>query len=1207
MKPIVPIRDSKQRPVVISLLLLIGVALAFLIFWMLSTLNSAKTEERLKVQLLGQEMAEVLKGAPTFNTLIRQWPDPDPAVEERFSLYLRNLQEAYGLKDVAILGFGENKKPIYILTENKHADAFLLWLHGLNEKIFSTDQKKIEDHLSAGKYNHFYAASIFDDDFSGKSVMLAFSRSGINLEPEARNIKWLPYLFTVIVVILVVLVVLMFFRSRRFTSRFLMLESVMVFVLGLLLAGSVYIIFEYKEHLDQTRVFRSFSESRLHNFRLALGTIRSELALTKAFFSGSEEVTEAELRIFTSTFTEVKPFYEAFFLVRLLEPSLGDTSVNLHSQVRVLMKSVPENRGCGTTASLPINDAILELIRKSFETQLYNASIITDTNLFNSSKTCMVVALPVEFGNTMIPKDRNNLLIAFINPQALMNATMSDGNALSPIMPIGLAYSDSEMPESLNWVASYPSEHLALHKGEEVLKHMAEFHLSMKFPLFFSGQTLYLITHDTPELRKALAEDNGVFIVLSVMLFSLLLSIIMYQLRSYWVRLEEAVEQRTSHLSRKLNELGVLQGLNKLLTEGTDIASALGWLCKRFNKDKELSRDYILAIAYQGKFTCEELANVAGHSICKLNIMEAENNVGSIELFRRDEKLESIEEEHPEHFIEQLHFTINSWIAFVHATHQLSEAEERLSKLVESSFDGIYMLQNERFIWVNQAFADIVEYSREELTAEDFDINKLLTPFSKEVRAKRKEMRNRGETPPHRFDFQQLTKTGKIVDVEISLVTVNYAKTSFVFGIVRDVTEQRLMERALHDSEERLQQQNEELQVMNEELAASNAHMRELNLALSEAHRRAEAGDKLKTAFLNNISHEVRTPLNGICGASEILANPDLDLSEKREMIEILNVSTRRLLRTITQYMDISLLESGNMPVIPSESSFSSIMSPIIEEFESQCRRKGLTLNYINRTGDYLLNTDKSLVEKAVSHLLDNAVKFTPSGSVNVTAEIVDETAIIEIRDTGLGMDKHFQARVFDIFMQEDASDRRKFDGSGLGLPIVKRIMKLLKGNVSFESERGKGSTFRIGFPVKQVAKNASTTEITENPNPEPAHILIAEDEDSNFLVLKLLMERKLKARISRAENGEKAVEMVRTSNDIDLVLMDIKMPLIDGYEATKLIKALRPELPIIAITAYGLSGDEQRALDAGCDDYIAKPVQAGVMFQKIARLTGIK
>lgn len=118
---------------------------------------------------------------------------------------------------------------------------------------------------------------------------------------------------------------------------------------------------------------------------------------------------------------------------------------------------------------------------------------------------------------------------------------------------------------------------------------------------------------------------------------------------------------------------------------------------------------------------------------------------------------------------------------------------------------------------------------------------------------------------------------------------------------------------------------------------------------------------------------------------------------------------------------------------------------------------------------------------------------------------------------------------------------------------------------------------------------------------------MIAEDEDSNFLVLKLLMERKLKARISRAENGEKAVEMVRTSNDIDLVLMDIKMPLIDGYEATKLLKALRPELPIIAITAYGLSGDEQRALDAGCDDYIAKPVQAGVMFQKIARLTGIK
>lgn len=1205
MKPILAFRESVQRPIVISLLLLIGVALTFLIYWMLSTLNSAKIEEQLKIKLLGQEMVEVIKGAPTYKLLIKQWPNPDPAVEERFSMYLRNLRDAYNLKDVAILGIGESEKQIYILTEEKHSDAFLLWLHELNEKIFLSDQKEVEGYLSAGKNNHYYAASIAGNDNSGESVMLAFSSYGLSHEPEANRVNWLPYTLSLIVVFLIVLVGLMIFRKSRITSRLLILESVIVFVVGILLGGSVYIIFEYKEHLDQSRVFRSFSESRLHNFRLALGGIRSELALTKAFFSGSEEVTESELRIFTSTFTEVKPFYEAFFLVRLIEPSAYDTSVNLSNQVKILLKSVPDDRGCGTTDSLPFNEAILELLWKSFETQLYNASIITDSNLFNSSKICLVVALPFEFGNAMIPKDRNNLLLAFINPQALMNSTMSDGNALSPIMPIGLAYSENEMPESLSWVASYPPEHLTLHKGEEVLKHIAEFHLSIKFPLFFSGQTLYLLTHDTPELRKALSEDNGVFIFISIILVSMLLSIVIYQLRSYWVSMEEAVEQRTSYLNRKLNELGILKELNTLLTEGNEIASALNWLCKRYNKDKELNKDYILVIVYQGKYACEELSCVEGHSICRFDLVEAGNNIGSLELFMRNDNIESFQEEHPEQFIQQLKFTINSWIAFVNATHQLSEAEDRLTKLVESSFDGIYMLQNDRFIWVNQAFANIVEYTREELTAEDFVIDKLLTPYSFEVRAKRKEMRNKGETPPHRFDFQQLTKTGKIVDVEVSLVYADYAKESFIFGIVRDVTEQRLMERALHDSEERLQQQNEELQLMNEELTTSNSHMRELNLALSEAHRRAEAGDRLKTAFLNNISHEVRTPLNGICGASEILANPDLSISEKREMIEILNVSTRRLLRTITQYMDISLLESGNMPVISGEVSFSSIMTPIIEEFDSQCRRKGITLNYVNRTGDYILNTDKSLIEKAVTHLLDNAVKFTPSGSVNVTAEVADEIATIEIQDTGLGMDKQFHARVFDLFMQEDFSDRRKFDGSGLGLPIVKRIIKLLNGNVSFQSERGKGSTFRISIPVKQVVKTPAT-EIAVGSSPIPHHILIAEDEDSNFLVLKLLIERKLKAKISRAENGEKAVEMVRTSKDIQLVLMDIKMPLIDGYEATKLIKALRPELPIIAITAYGLSGDEQRALDAGCDDYIAKPVQAGVMFQKIARLTGI-
>lgn len=1206
MKQKLPFRESKQRPILNSLILLIGVALTFLIFWMMTTLNSAKREEQITFELLGREMAEIVKGAPTFRVLMKQWPEPDPAVEARFTMYLQRLRDTYRMKDIAILGIGENKKSVYILTEDKHSDTFLLWLHALNEKIQEFNHKGIEDQLNAGKSNKFYATKIVDDT-KGRLVLLAFSGFDLSNETTVHKIKWLPYFLVIIVALVVLLVVVVIFPRRKHSSTSMIVESVLVFVLGLLLAGSFYIVFEYKEHLDHIRVFRSFSENRLHNFRLVLGSIRSELSLTKSFFSGSEEVTESELQIFTSTFAEVKPYYEAFYLIRLLETSTEDTSANLHSQVEVLMKSIPENRGCESAASFPINESILQLLRKSYETQLFNASIVIDSNLFDSKKTCLVVTLPVELGNARVPKDKNNLLLVFLNPQTLMNETMSDGNALSAIMPIGLAYSESGMPNSLNWVATYPSEHLLLHKGEKVPQHLAEYELSMKFPLFFGGQTFYLLTHNSAELRYALSEDNGIFIFISIVLVSMLLSIIIYQLRSYWVRLEEAVEQRTSHLNKKINELGILTELNTLLTEGNDIASALGWLCNRFNKDKELSKDYILAIAYQGKFTCEDLTNVDGHSICRLNIIEADNNVGSIELFRRDENIGHIEEEHPEQFIEQLHFKINSWIAFVHATHQLSEAEERLSKLVESSFDGIYMLQNDRFIWVNQAFADIVEYTREELTDENFNIDKLLTPFSFEVIAKRKEMRSRGETPPHRFDFQQLTKSGKIVDVEISLVTVDYSKTSLVFGIVRDVTDQRLMERSLQDSEERLQQQNEELQLINEELTASNTHMRELNLALSEAHRRAEAGDRLKTAFLNNISHEVRTPLNGICGASEILANPDLELSEKREMIEILNVSTRRLLRTITQYMDISLLESGNMPVILNETSFSSIMNPIIEEFDSQCRKRGLALNYHNRTGDYILYTDKSLVEKAVSHLLENAIKFTPRGSVNVTAEIVDDTASIEIQDTGLGMAKQFHARVFDLFMQEDSSDRRKFDGSGLGLPIVKHIMKLLKGNVSFESEHGKGSTFRISFPVKQVAKNATTTEIPENPNPEPAHILIAEDEDSNFLVLKLLIERKLKARISRAENGEKAVEIVRTSKDIQLVLMDIKMPLIDGYEATKLIKALRPELPIIAITAYGLSGDEQRALDAGCDDYIAKPVQAGVMFQKIARLTGVK
>ncbi|HMM12033.1 MAG TPA: ATP-binding protein, partial [Bacteroidales bacterium] len=323
-------------------------------------------------------------------------------------------------------------------------------------------------------------------------------------------------------------------------------------------------------------------------------------------------------------------------------------------------------------------------------------------------------------------------------------------------------------------------------------------------------------------------------------------------------------------------------------------------------------------------------------------------------------------------------------------------------------------------------------------------------------------------------------------------------------------------------------------------------------------------------------------------------------------MTEILNMSTKRLLRTITQYMDISLLESGNMPVITANISFSELMQPVIAEFEMQCKKKGLSFSFDNQVGNLELITDKSLVEKVITHILDNAVKFTSHGSIQLAARVSGSQIKFEIRDTGKGMEKAFQKRLFDLFVQEDASDKRKFDGSGLGLPIVKGILKLLGGTITVESEPGKGTNFFISLPITVEEPSPATLPKHILPASGPPHILIAEDEDSNFLVLKLLIGRKLKAEVFRAFNGEQAIEMVQKDNQIVLVLMDIKMPVMDGYAASSIIKTLKPSLPIIAITAYGLSGDEQKALQSGCDDYIAKPVQAGVMFQKINKLTGL-
>lgn len=365
--------------------------------------------------------------------------------------------------------------------------------------------------------------------------------------------------------------------------------------------------------------------------------------------------------------------------------------------------------------------------------------------------------------------------------------------------------------------------------------------------------------------------------------------------------------------------------------------------------------------------------------------------------------------------------------------------------------------------------------------------------------------------------------------------------------------------------------------------------------ALQKAKELAEKSDKLKTTFLNNISHEVRTPLNGILGATTLLNDPELSKEDLPELLEIINMSTSRLIQTVTDYMDISLLTSGTMEKELKMVKVMDIIDRLAGKMQFECEKKGLAFNTDtpSEAAVHQIETDSELLTKALGHLLSNAIKFTLKGSVTFGYRIEGSHFNFFVKDTGVGIDASMHEKVFENFSQEDSGSSRRFEGSGLGLSIVKGICEKLGGTVKLKSEREIGSEFTIILPFKQeTVKPRATNEAQKR------QVLIAEDEDSNFIVLEMILRKAFKAEILRATNGEEAVELASTHPQLSMVIMDIKMPIMDGFEATRQIKAIYPKLPVVAITAFAMSGDERKALEAGCDGYIPKPINRNDLFR---------
>jgi PAS domain S-box-containing protein len=381
---------------------------------------------------------------------------------------------------------------------------------------------------------------------------------------------------------------------------------------------------------------------------------------------------------------------------------------------------------------------------------------------------------------------------------------------------------------------------------------------------------------------------------------------------------------------------------------------------------------------------------------------------------------------------------------------------------------------------------------------------------------------------------------------------------------------------------------------------------------LTRAKDHAEESDRLKSAFLANMSHEIRTPMNGILGFTDLLQDPDLSSETKRSYIELVHISGQRMLNTVNDIIEISKIESGMVFLNISPTNVNRKVEELIKFFVPEAAAKGLILQLekLLPEADSVLLTDALKLYSILNNLIKNAIKFTDQGSIKVGCSKKDNFLEFYVCDTGIGIPASRKEAIFDRFVQADIGDRRAFQGSGLGLSISKANVEMLGGTIWVESEQHKGSTFYFRLPCDSGNKEERQDKvIASSPKKDGRKsnhvsglkILIAEDDAVSDKLISIMIEQ-FGSEIMKAENGRSAVEICQNNPDIDLILMDLKMPVMNGLEATRQIRQFNEEVVIIAQTAYGLSGDREKAIEAGCNDYIAKPIRKDGLMELIQK-----
>ncbi len=493
------------------------------------------------------------------------------------------------------------------------------------------------------------------------------------------------------------------------------------------------------------------------------------------------------------------------------------------------------------------------------------------------------------------------------------------------------------------------------------------------------------------------------------------------------------------------------------------------------------------------------------------------------------------------------------------------ESDKFYRMVVQSADDGISFFDKDwNLKFANKAFFSLIGYERDEY--ESIDLQGFIHSEDQDYEARR--VQTLLNTGFFESELRLRHKDGHYINLSTRSVTVRDDNGDALgsLTITRDIT--------------KLKQTHE---------------------ALIKANIESEASSRLKSSFLANISHEIRTPLNGVVGFANLLLADNLTREVREDYIEHINYNSEKLLQIIGDIIDLSRLESSQIEISYEETSLNSIINEIIEDARQVIRRneKPIILNIINKfsdTGD-LIFTDRIWLKRVLNHLMDNAVKFTLEGSIEFSYLRENDKIVFKIKDTGIGINKENLGRIFEEFRQEVDGHHRPFEGLGIGLTLAKEVVERMGGKIYVQSEKGVGSEFSFSIPYRPAGspKSKSVREarlMVQQPIDWSYKKCLLVDDNKDVLIYlnRILVDTGVS--VITARSGFEAIELIKAIPDIDVVLLDMQMPEMNGIEATREIRKIRKNLPIIAQTAFIFEDDKDIILEAGCDACLIKPIK---------------